>query len=108
MYKIIKAFCSIESGRNRIAAPLPLAPVFNPGLVSAQVTPSRTTALVTTPTTSRRPLVTTTATAVRRFQTTSKPFGIFKPLRNASEAENLLFCDFEVTSDATDNGCGVR
>ena len=106
MYKIIKAFCSIESGRNRIAAPLPLAPVFNPRLVSAQVTPSRTTALVTTPTTSRRPLGTTSA--VRRFQTTSKPFGVFKPSRNASEAKDLLFCDFEVTSAATDNGCGVR
>ena len=108
MYKIIKAFCSIESGRNRIAAPLPLAPVFNPGLVSAQVTPSRTTALVTTPTTSRRPLGITTA--VRRFQTTSKPaqFELFKPSRNASEAKELLYCDFEVASAANDNGCGVR
>ena len=97
------------SGSNRIAAPFPLAPVFNPRLVSAQVTPSRTTALVTTPTTSRRPLATTTATtAVRRFQTTSKPFGVFKPSRNASEAKDLLFCDFEVTSAASDKGCGVR
>ena len=108
MYKIIKALCLIESGRNRVAAPLPLAPVFNPRLVSAQVTPSRTTALVTTPTTSRRPPTTTATSAVRRFQTTSKPFGVFKPSMNASEAKDLLFCDFEVTSAATDEGCGVR
>ena len=101
-------------GKPRTAAPLPLAPVFNPRLV-AQVTPSRTTALVTTPATSRRPLITTT-TQDRRLQTTSKPapFEPFKPSRkfveknvNTSDIKNLLSCDFEVTS-ASDQGCGVR
>ena len=116
LYFVAMQFLCV-SGRTRTAAPLPLAPVFNPRPVTALVTPSRTTALATTPRpTSRRPLITTTAPA-RRLQATPKPvpFEPFKPSQqfvgineNASDEKDLLSCDFEESTAASDQTCGVR